>query len=41
MERISRRSRGAEGKGEGDREKGDLKEEVNEIGNEETREWTR
>jgi len=27
--------------GEREREKGDIKEETNEIGNEETREWTR
>lgn len=41
MERNKPAIRGTEGEEERDRENGDVREEVNEIGNEETREWTR
>lgn len=40
MERNKPVIQGTKGERERDREKGDVKE-VNEIGNEETREWTR
>lgn len=42
MERNKPAIRGMEeGEGERDRENGDVREEVNEIGNEKTREWIR